>query len=63
MNGEGGKTGPVLNGLHLRRERSWVKDHFADPEKFSPGSGMPAFDDLAPQDLDALTDYVMAIPK
>jgi ubiquinol-cytochrome c reductase cytochrome b subunit len=63
LNGEGGKTGPVLNGVHLRHDRTWVKDHFADPEKLSPGSGMPPFDNLTPQDLDSLTDYVMAIPK
>jgi hypothetical protein len=40
-----------------------VRDHFVDPEKLSPGSGMPPFDDLPGQDLDALTDYVMSIPK
>jgi ubiquinol-cytochrome c reductase cytochrome b subunit len=63
LNGEGGNTGPVLNGVHLRHDRSWVKDHFADPAKLSPGSEMPPFDSLTPQDLDSLTDYVMSIPK
>ena len=63
LNGEGGKTGPELNGLRLRRERSWVQAHFMDPEKLSPGSGMPPFDDLSSQDLDSLTDYVLSIPK
>jgi ubiquinol-cytochrome c reductase cytochrome b subunit len=63
LNGEGGKAGPVLNGLHLRHDRAWEKDHFVDPEKLSPGSGMPPFDNLTAQDLDSLTDYVMSIPK
>ena len=63
LNGEGAKIGPVLNGLHLRHERSWVKGHFVDPEKLSPGSGMPPFDNLTPQDLDSLTDYVLSIPN
>ena len=63
LNGEGGKTAPLLNGVHLRHDRVWVKGHFGDPEKYSPGSNMLPFDDLTPTDLDAITDYVMAIPK
>jgi cbb3-type cytochrome oxidase cytochrome c subunit len=49
--------------VHLRHDRTWVKEHFVDPEKLSPGSGMLPFDNLTPVDLDAITDYVMAIPK
>jgi ubiquinol-cytochrome c reductase cytochrome b subunit len=63
LNGEGGKVGPALNGLRLRRERSWVVAHFADPDKLSPGSGMPPYGDLSPEDLDRLTSYVMSIPR
>lgn len=63
VNGEGGKVGPVLNGLHLRHDRQWVEGHFQDPEKFTPGSGMPPYDNLSQQDLNRLTDYVMSIPK
>jgi ubiquinol-cytochrome c reductase cytochrome b subunit len=63
LNGEGGKLGPVLNGLRSRRERSWVEAHFADPEKLSPGSGMPPYSDLSPEDLDRLTSYVLSIPR
>ncbi len=63
LNGEGAKVGPVLNGLRSRHDRAWVLGHFSDPEKFSPGSSMPPFDDLSETDLTALTDYVLAIPK
>jgi cbb3-type cytochrome oxidase cytochrome c subunit len=63
LNGEGAKVGPVLNGLRSRHDRAWVLGHFSDPEKFSPGSSMPPFDDLSETDLAALTDYVLAIPK
>ncbi|MBV8842276.1 MAG: cytochrome b N-terminal domain-containing protein [Bryobacterales bacterium] len=62
LNGEGGKVGPSLNGLRLRHEAQWVKDHFADPDKFSPGSEMPAFN-FKPADLDKITNYLIAIPK
>ncbi len=62
LNGEGGKEGPSLNGLHLRHDRKWVEDHFADPDSLSPGSGMPPFS-FNPQDLEKITTYVMSIPK
>ena len=63
LNGAGGKAGPVINGLRGRHDRAWVLGHFSDPDKFTPGSGMPPFDNLSMQELDSLTDYVMAIPK
>ena len=56
-------TGPALNGVRARHDRVWVLGQFSDPEKFTPGSGMPPVDDLGPDELGALTDYVMAIPK
>ena len=62
LNGVGQKNGPILNGLADRRARDWVKDHFGDPAKFSPGSTMPPYK-LNPQDLDRLTDYLMQIPR
>jgi ubiquinol-cytochrome c reductase cytochrome b subunit len=63
LNGEGGKLGPEINGVRARHDRAWVLGHFSDPEKFTPGSQMPAFDFLSDQDLTALTDYVLSIPK
>jgi ubiquinol-cytochrome c reductase cytochrome b subunit len=63
VNGEGAMVGPALNGLSERHDRTWVDAHFKDPAKLSPGSFMPAYDQLGAQDLKALTDYVMAIPK
>jgi cbb3-type cytochrome oxidase cytochrome c subunit len=62
LNGSGEKMAPVLNGLAARRTRTWVAAHFADPPKLSPNSEMPAYKFNA-QDLKAITDYVMAIPK
>ena len=43
VNGGGMKVGPPLNGLSKRQSRSWVEDHFADPQKMSPGSIMPPY--------------------
>jgi len=62
LNGSGGKMGPVLNGLSDRRARDWVVGHFADPPKYSPGSTMPPYK-FNPHDLDAITSYLLQIPK
>ena len=37
-----------------KRTAAWLAGHFADPEKFSPGSEMPAFDHLTQAQLRAL---------
>ena len=62
LNGSGNKRAPVLNGLAARRTRDWVEGHFANPKAFSPGTQMPAYR-FTPQELDAITGYLMAIPK
>jgi ubiquinol-cytochrome c reductase cytochrome b subunit len=62
VNGVGQKVGPPLNGLAKRETRSWVEDHFADPQKLSPGSIMPAYR-LSAKDRDSLTSYLFALPE
>lgn len=61
VNGSGMKTAPVLNGLARRRSRDWVEQHFAEPQKLSPGSPMPPYR-FPRKDLDNLTSYLMALP-
>jgi ubiquinol-cytochrome c reductase cytochrome b subunit len=61
VNGVGMKIGPPLNGIAKRQSRSWVEDHFADPQKLSPGSIMPPYR-LSQKDLANLTSYLMALP-
>jgi ubiquinol-cytochrome c reductase cytochrome b subunit len=62
LNGTGMQVGPALNGVAARRSRAWLVAHFADPAKLSPGSIMPAYK-FDPKDLDAITSYLLAIPK
>jgi mono/diheme cytochrome c family protein len=62
VNGVGMKVGPPLNGLAKRRSRGWVEEHFADPEKLSPGSIMPPVK-LSPKDMENLTTYLFALPE
>lgn len=62
LNGVGDELGPALNGVGERRERSWIEQHFADPPKHTPDSIMPSFQ-FKPNELKAITDYLVAIPK
>ena len=61
VNGVGQKLGPGLNGLSRRRSTDWVIGHFAEPQKFSPGSTMPPYK-LTSKESDRLTSYLMALP-
>jgi mono/diheme cytochrome c family protein len=62
LNGVGMNAGPPLSGVSDRHNREWLEGHFADPQKFSPGSTMPVYK-LSSRDLDRLTSYIMEIPK
>lgn len=62
LNGVGQKVGPPLNGVAGRRTRDWLENHFADPQKFSPGSTMPPYK-FNSHDLDRITSYLLEIPK
>jgi mono/diheme cytochrome c family protein len=62
LNGSGSLRAPVLNGVAARRTREWVEGHFGDPQAFVPASPMPPYK-FEPKDLDAITDYLMAVPK
>jgi ubiquinol-cytochrome c reductase cytochrome b subunit len=62
INGVGMRIGPPLNGLSKRQTRIWVEQHFADPEKLSPGTIMPAYK-FSPRDLQNLVDYLFSLPE
>ena len=62
VNGVGMKIGPPLNGLSKRQSRNWVEEHFAAPQKLSPGSIMPPYR-LSAKDMENLTSYLFALPE
>jgi ubiquinol-cytochrome c reductase cytochrome b subunit len=61
VNGQGGEIGPALDGLASRRSKEWVLQHFASPQKLSPGSVMPPYH-FKPTQEDALLSYLFALP-
>ena len=62
INGAGQKVGPTLNGVALRRSKAWIQQHFLTPEKMSPGTSMPPYK-FKPKDMEAITSYLLALPK
>ena len=62
INGAGMKVGPPLNGIGKRQSRSWVEEHFANPQKMVPGSIMPPYR-LSAKDTANLTSYLFALPE
>lgn len=61
INGEGGESGPPLNGLAARRSEEWVRGHFRSPRAYTPGSIMPAYH-LSQSEEDALASYLFQLP-
>jgi ubiquinol-cytochrome c reductase cytochrome b subunit len=60
VNGAGGGVGPALNGLSERRSEQWVKSHFTNPQRLSPGSIMPAYQ-FSKVEEDALILYLFSL--
>jgi ubiquinol-cytochrome c reductase cytochrome b subunit len=61
VNGIGMKMGPPLNGLARRRTKTWVAQHFANPEALSPGSFMPPYR-FSQRQMDNLVTYLFTLP-
>ncbi len=61
INGAGGKIGPALNGLAKRRTAAWVKEHFLNPQKMSPGSPMRVYAFNAAE-MQAENSYLFTLP-
>ncbi len=61
VNGVGVKLGPPLNAVAKRRTREWIVEHFASPQKLSPGSVMPPYR-FTPAETERVTSYLLALP-
>ncbi len=61
LNGEGGEMGPPMNGLASRRTEAWVAEHFANPEKMSPGTPMPVYA-FSKAEMDDVLQYLFTLP-
>jgi len=60
VGGQGGKVGPALDDVGLRRSPEWMMQHFRDPQTVSPGSVMPRFG-FTEAEARALTDFLLRL--
>jgi cbb3-type cytochrome oxidase cytochrome c subunit len=58
VGGLGGKVGPALDDVGLRRSPEWMLQHFRDPQSVTPGSVMPRFG-FSETEARALTDFLL----
>ncbi len=58
LGGQGGKVGPSLDDVGLRRKPEWIIQHFRDPQTVSPGTVMPRFG-FTEAEARALTDFLL----
>ena len=61
LNGAGGNMGPPMNGLAGRRTEAWSAEHFANPQKMSPGTMMPVYS-FSKQEMDDILAYLFTLP-
>jgi mono/diheme cytochrome c family protein len=56
--GQGGKVGPALDDVGLRRAPEWMMQHFRDPQSVTPGTVMPKFG-FTETEARALTEFLL----
>ena len=64
IGGKGGKAGPDLTRAGLAHsDRAWQIEHLIKPTSKVPGSTMPGYETLKPDDLKALGEYMVSLVK
>jgi quinol-cytochrome oxidoreductase complex cytochrome b subunit len=62
IGGEGGVAGPDLTrAVRLHPDRQWQIEHLVKPDSKVPGSTMPAYGHLKPDEIKALAEYMMSL--
>jgi cbb3-type cytochrome c oxidase subunit II len=55
------RQGPDLSHAAARNGAVWQREHLKDPQSTSPGSLMPAFGHLPPDEIEALVAYLLTL--
>jgi uncharacterized membrane protein/cytochrome c2 len=60
IDGEGGKLGPDLSRIGLTQpDITWQLEHLKNPQSLKPGSAMPSFDMLTPEQRQAIAAWLV----
>jgi nitric oxide reductase subunit C len=58
LEGVGGTTGPVLDGVGERLDSETIKRHLVNPQSVNPNSTMPAYDELSSDDVSEIAEFL-----
>ena len=61
VNGRGGAIGPDLSKVATRLSEPQLKTKIAYPKKANPGTSMPSFATLKPEEMQELVNYVKTL--
>jgi nitric oxide reductase subunit C len=61
LGGEGEHRGPRLEFIAERRDADYIARYLANPQSFTPGSAMPAFDKLSEGQRSAIAEFVASL--
>ncbi len=61
LGGEGEHRGPRLEFIAERRDADYIARYLANPQSFTPGSAMPAFDKLSDGQRSAIAEFVASL--
>jgi nitric oxide reductase subunit C len=57
----GEPLGPRLEWIGSRRDVAWVSTYLADPQRFAPGTSMPAYGGLPAAQRQAIAEFVVSL--
>jgi nitric oxide reductase subunit C len=57
----GEPVGPRLEWIGARRDAAWVAAYLVDPQRFAPGTSMPAYGDLPAAQRGAIAEFVVSL--
>jgi nitric oxide reductase subunit C len=61
VGGKGETRGPGLEWIGARRSGAWIAEYLVSPEKFAPGSEMPAYDHLDRGQRQMVGEFIAAL--
>ncbi|WP_242392825.1 c-type cytochrome [Anaeromyxobacter oryzisoli] len=57
----GGRVGPRLEWIGARRDAPWIAAYLADPQRFTPGTSMPALGDVPAAQREVIAEFLVSL--
>ena len=57
----GERTGPRLEYIGMRRDPTYVVEYLADPQRFTPGTSMPAYGEMPAGQRRSIAEFIVSL--